>query len=100
MITTRDRCRVKLAKRALARHKGNRHVAKGDKVCWDTRWRLGLYDPDTVSLYTEIKQPTQVGRLLFDRVTGLAEDAPSKTFAHTINMPDVGKQYNVHLADN
>ena len=56
------RHRVQLAKRRLACAKGEGHVAKGYKVCYDVRGRPGIYSRDIFGSYINISKPlVQVG---------------------------------------
>ena len=56
------RYRIQVAKRAIAREKGERHVPTGYMVCCDVRARPSLYSPDIVGSSTSIsKGPTQDG---------------------------------------
>ena len=90
------RYRVEIARRAMARAKGERHVPTGYFVCCDTRERPKLYAPDIVGSYIYFKT-AQAGWQLA-RVVGVEEDGESKSLPHTIKMLDLGKQYNVRLS--
>ena len=88
--------RVEMARRAVARAKGERHVPAGYFVCCDTRERPRLYSPDIVGSYIYFNT-THTGWQLA-RVVGIAEDAEIMSLPHTIKMLDLGKQYNVNLS--
>ena len=87
---------IQLAKRALASARGERHIAKGYKVCCDTRDRSEIYDPDIIGSYIYFKTPHAGWQLA--RVVMVAEDAPSTLLPHTIKLLDLEKRYNVHLS--
>ena len=87
---------MEVAKRAIAREKGEKHVPTGYFLCCDTRERPKLYTPDIVGSYIYFKT-AQAGWQLA-RVVGIAEDGESKSLPHTIKMFDLGKQYNVRLS--
>ena len=88
---------MQLAKRTLARAKGERHVATGYKVCCDTRGRPRIYDREKIGSYIYFRT-TRAGWQLA-RVVMVAEDAERKELPHTIKLLDLGKRYNVHLAE-
>ena len=90
------RYRVQVAKRAIARETGERHLPTGYMVCCDVRARPSLYSPDIVGSYIYFKT-THAGWQLA-RVVRLAEDTKRKSLPHTIRMLDLGKEYNVHLS--
>ena len=69
------RYRVQVAKRTIAREKGERHVLLGYFVCCHTRERTGLYSPDIVGSY--IYFSTTLTGWQLARVVGMAEDAES-----------------------
>ena len=85
-----------MAKRAAAREKGERHVLNGYKICCGDRGRLGFFSPDIFGSCIYYNT-TNTGWQL-ERVVGLAEDAESKSLPHTIEMLELGKQYNVRLS--
>ena len=91
---------MQLAKRSLASAKGERHVATGYKVCCDTRGRPRIYDREIIGSYIPLVyfKTTRAGWQLA-RVVMVAEDAESKELPHTIKLLDLGKRYNVHLAE-
>ena len=88
---------MQLAKRTLASAKRGRHVATGHKVCCDTRGRPRIYDREIIGSYIYFKTTRADWQLA--RVVMVAEDAESKELPHTIKLLDLGKRYNVHLAE-
>ena len=85
---------VQLAKHTFASANGERHVDTGNKVCCDTRRRLGIYDRDIFGSSIFFKTTRAGGQLV--SVVMVAEDAESKELPHTIKILDVGKRYDVH----
>ena len=81
------RYRIQLAKRMTSCARGERHVAKGYKVCCDVRGRPGVYSRDIIGSYTRYLylKTTRAGWQRA-RVVMVAEDAPNKALPHTINF--------------
>ena len=88
---------MQLAKRTLASATGERHVARGYKVCRDTRGRPRIYVREIIGSYMYLKT-TRTGWQLA-RVMMVAEDAESKELPHTTKLLNLGKRYNVHLSE-
>ena len=63
----------------------------GHKLSCDSRSGPDMYSPDTIGSYNFFK--TTSDGLQFANVVGLAEDAESVKFPHTIKMLDWGKQF-------
>ena len=90
---------MQLAKRSLASAKGERHVATGCKVYCDTRGRPinRIYYRQITGSYIYFKTTRSGWQLA--RVAMVTQDAESKELPHTIKIPDLGKRYNVDLAE-
>ena len=67
----------------------------GHKLSCDPRRGPGMYS--SVIIGSHIFFKTAGGGRQFTKVVGLAEDAKSVMFPHTINRLDWGKRFNVHL---
>ena len=80
--------------------KGERHVAKGYKVCCDVRGKPGIYSRDIIGSYIYIYFKTTRAGWQLTRVVMVAEDALNKALPHTIKILDLGNRYNVHLYED
>ena len=67
----------------------------GYKLSCDSRCGPVMYSPDITGSYNFFE--TVGGGWQFAKVVGLAEDAESIKFRHTIKMLDWKKRFNVHL---
>ena len=86
---------VQTAKRSQARSAGKIHVPPGHKLSCDSRCGPYMYSPDIIGSYIFFTAAGDGWQ--FAKVVGLAEDAESVMFPHTIKMLDWGKLFNVHL---
>ena len=89
--------KVQLAKRTLASANGERNFASGYRVCCDTRGRPRKYDRKIIGSNIYFKRTRACWQLT--RVVMVAEDVESKDLPHTIKLLDMGKRYNVYLAE-
>ena len=67
----------------------------GHKLSCDSRFVPDMYSPDIIGSYNFFK--TTGDGWQFAKVVGLAEDAESVKFPHTIKMLDWGERFYVHL---
>ena len=87
--------RVQMAKRSQAPSAGEVYVPPGHKLICDPRYGPNMYSFDIISSYIFFKTAGEGWQ--FAKMPGLAEDAETVMFPHTIKMLDFRKWFNVHL---
>ena len=87
-----------MAKRSLARSAGVVYVPPGHKRSCDPRCGPNMYSSYIIGSYIFFK--TTGDEWQFAKMVGLAGDAESVMFPHTVKTLDWGKRYNVHLRRN
>lgn len=91
------RYRVQLAKRRVAHKRGERHVAKGYKLCCDVRGRPNITTIDMIGSYIYFK--TIRAGWQFARVTKVEKESGSSWATHTLKLLDLGLSVNVELKE-
>ena len=84
-----------MAKRSQARSADEFQVPPGHKLSCDSRCGPDMYPPNIIDSYNFSK--TTGDGWQFAKVVGLAEDAQSVGFPHTIKMLDWGKRLHMPL---
>ncbi len=91
------RYRVYQARRLAAYKKGERYVAKGYKLCCDTRGRPNIRTTDMIGsfiYYLTIRTGWQ-----FAKVTQVVTEEGTNRVLHTIKLLDIGRSINVELEE-
>lgn len=91
------RFRVQRAKRMVAHKKGDRHVARGYKLCCDVRGRPDIKTNDMIGSYVYFK--TIRAGWQFARVTQVKSESSSIRVTHTLKLLDIGRSINVELKE-
>ena len=86
---------MQTVKRSQERSADKVYVPPGHKLSCDSRCGPDMYSPDIIGSHILFK--TAGDGWEFAKVVGLAEDAESVMFPHTIEMLDWGKRFNVYL---
>lgn len=92
------RYRVQLAKRAVAGRRGERHVARGYKLCCDVRGRPEIMTTNIIGAYVYFK--TVRAGWQFAKVVQVVEESGSSRVMHTLKLLDMGKNINVELKES
>ena len=92
------RYRVQIAKRAIARKKGERHVPTGYKLCCDARGKPALRSRTMIGSY--IYYRTINAGWQFAIVTHVGGNLNNEGATHTLKLIDIGRNINVKLDAN
>ena len=87
--------RVQMEKRSQARSAGEVYVPPGHKLSCNPRCGPDIFSSDIIGSYIFFKATSDGWQ--FGKVIGLAEDAGSVMFPHTIKILDWGMRFKVHL---